>query len=84
MRIASGTNRRNIGRISAARRTKSTRMLTIPCSLFKSSTKDSSLSTFEIVLQHNLTYHNYGQASALQSYDAGPGGLSLFILHRKR
>ena len=44
------TNLRNRGQISADRRTKPTLMLTIPRSIFKSSTKDLSLPTFKIVM----------------------------------
>ena len=47
---------RTKGRSSADRKTKPTLMLTEPRSIFKSSTKDSSLSTFEIVFQrHNCS-----------------------------
>ena len=45
---AQKTNRRNRGRSSADRRTKPTLMLTEPRSIFKSSTKDLSLPSFEI------------------------------------
>ncbi len=43
------TNRQNQGLISADRGTKATLMLTIPRSIFKSSTKDLSLPIFELV-----------------------------------
>ena len=39
------------------RGTKATLMLTIPRSIFKSSTKDLSLPIFELVIQHRLTLH---------------------------
>ena len=41
------------GLISADRRTKPTLMLTIPRSIFKSSTKDLSLPTFEIAMEYD-------------------------------
>ena len=47
------TNLRNKGLISADRRTKPTLMLTIPRSIFKSSTKDLSLPTFEIAMEYD-------------------------------
>ena len=50
-----GTNQENKGLISANRGTKATLVLTIPRSLFKSYTKDLSLSIFELVFQHHLT-----------------------------
>ena len=56
-----GTNRRNRGRISADRRTKPTLMLTIPCSITKSSTEDLSLPTIGIVM----------------TYDAGPKPIAI-------
>jgi hypothetical protein len=46
------TNLWNKGLISADRRTKPTLMLTIPRSLFKSSTKDLSAPIFGIMIQH--------------------------------
>ncbi len=49
------TNLQNKGLISADRGTKATLMLTIPCSIFKSSTKDLSFPIFELVIQHRLT-----------------------------
>jgi len=58
-------------------------VLTEPRSLFKSSTKDSSLSTFEIVLQRNSKLKSRAVRRA-QSYDAGPEGLSVYSPHRKR
>jgi hypothetical protein len=45
------TNHGNKGLISVDRRTRPTLILTIPCFLFKSSTKDLSLPIFEIVIQ---------------------------------
>ena len=42
------TNHQNIGLISTDRGTKATLMLTIPCSIFKSFTKDLSPSIFEL------------------------------------
>ena len=45
------TNHGNKGLISVDRRTKPTLILTIPCFLFKSSTKDLSFPIFEIVIQ---------------------------------
>ena len=47
------TNLWNKGLISADRRTKPTLMLTIPRSIFKSSTKDLSLPTFEIAMEYD-------------------------------
>ena len=44
---------KNKGLISADRRTKPTLMLTIPRSIFKSSTKDLSLPTFEIAMEYD-------------------------------
>ena len=78
-----GTNHWNRGRSSADRRTKPTLVLTEPRSLFKSSTKDSSLSTFEIVLQRDPPprLQDDGRRAA---YDAGPEGLSVYGSHRKR
>ena len=49
------TNLQNKGLISADRGTKATLMLTIPRSLFKSSTKDLSFPIFELVFQHQKT-----------------------------
>ena len=46
------TNLKNKGLISADRGTKATLVLTIPRSVFKSSTKDLSLPIFELVFQH--------------------------------
>ena len=48
----------NKGLISVDRRTKPTLILTIPCFLFKSSTKDLSFPIFEIVIQdtHESTH----------------------------
>ena len=46
-----GTNQENKGLISVDRRAKPTLILTIPCSIFKSSAKDLSLPIFEIVIQ---------------------------------
>ena len=46
------TNHGNKGLISVDRRTRPTLILTIPCFLFKSSTKDLSLPTFGIVIRH--------------------------------
>ena len=47
-------------------------MLTIPRSLFKSSTKDLSFPIFEITIQHTLHYsHLMSNGSALQFYDVG-------------
>ena len=46
------TNLQNKGLISADRGTKATLMLTIPCSIFKSFTKDLSFPIFELVIQH--------------------------------
>ena len=46
------TNHRNKSLISADRRTKPTLMLTIPRSLFKSSTRDLSCPIFGIMIQH--------------------------------
>jgi hypothetical protein len=46
------TNLQNVGLISTDRGTKATLMLTIPRSIFKSFTKDLSLSIFELVIQH--------------------------------
>jgi hypothetical protein len=51
------TNLQNKGRISTDRGTKATLMLTIPCSIFKSFTKDLSLSIFELVIQHRSHCH---------------------------
>lgn len=48
------TNHQNKGLISADRGTKATLMRTIPCSLFKSSTKDLSLPIFELVIRPRL------------------------------
>ena len=45
------TNHENKGLISVDRRTKPTLILTIPRSLFKSSTKDLSFPIFEIMIQ---------------------------------
>jgi len=58
-------------------------VLTEPRSLFKSSTKDSSLPTFEIVLQRDPPprLQDDGRRAA---YDAGPEGLSVYGSHRKR
>jgi hypothetical protein len=49
------TNLKNKGLISADRGTKATLMLTIPRSVFKSSTKDLSFPIFELVFQHQAT-----------------------------
>ena len=46
-----GTNQENKGLISVDRRAKPTLILTIPCSIFKSSAKDLSLPIVEIVIQ---------------------------------
>ena len=46
------TNHGNKGLISVDRRTRPTLILTIPCFLFKSSTKDLSLPTIGIVIRH--------------------------------
>ena len=46
-----GTNQENKGLISVDRRAKPTLILTIPCSLFKSSAKDLSLPILEIMIQ---------------------------------
>ncbi len=48
------TNLENKGLISVDRDTKATLTRTIPCSIFKSYTKDLSLPIFELVLQHRL------------------------------
>ena len=45
------TNLWNKGLISVDRRAEPTLILTIPCSLFKSSTNDLSLKIFEIMIQ---------------------------------
>ena len=77
------TNHWNKGRSSADRRTKPTLVRTEPRSLFKSSTKDSSLSTFEIVLWRYLP-PRFWSSKHCAVYDAGPEGLSVFCSHRKR
>ena len=59
----------NKGLISVDRRTKPTLILTIPRSLFKSSTKDLSSAIFEIVIQ---------------SYDLGRKRLSVFVSDHER
>ena len=63
------TNHGNKGLISVDRRTKPTLILTIPRSLFKSSTKDLSFAIFEIVIH---------------SYDLGRKRLSVFVSDRER
>ena len=54
--IASHTNRRNKGWTSADRSTKATLMLTVPRSLIKSSTKDLTWPSLEIVFRHTYTF----------------------------
>jgi hypothetical protein len=78
------TNLRNEGLISADRRTKPTLMLTIPRSLFKSSTKDLSFPIFGIVIQRTHQHPFCGHQRTSQSYDAGPEGLPLLASHRER
>jgi hypothetical protein len=51
------TNLQNAGLISTDRGTRATLMLTIPRSIFKSFTKDLSLSIFELVFQHRSHSH---------------------------
>ena len=51
------TNLQNVGLISTDRGTKATLMLTIPRFIFKSFTKDLSLSIFELVYQHRSHQH---------------------------
>ena len=65
------TNHGNKGLISVDRRTKPTLILTIPCFLFKSSTKDLSLPIFEIVIQVPTATTCATRPS--QSYDLGRG-----------
>ena len=50
------TNQRNRGRTSADRSTKATLMLTVPRSLIKSSTKDLTWPSLEIVFRHTYTF----------------------------
>lgn len=66
------TNHQNIGLISTDRGTKATLMLTIPCSIFKSFTKDLSLSIFELVIQHRSHSSFYEEPCRLQCYDLEP------------
>ena len=66
------TNLQNIGLISTDRGTKATLMLTIPCSIFKSFTKDLSLSIFELVIQHRSHSSFYEEPCRLQCYDLEP------------
>jgi hypothetical protein len=47
-------------------------MLTIPCSIFKSFTKDLSLSIFELVIQHRSHSSFYEEPCRLQCYDLEP------------
>ena len=57
------TNLQNAGLISTDRGTRATLMLTIPRSIFKSFTKDLSLSIFELVFQHRShLYFTKGRA----------------------
>ena len=67
--IFNWTNLWNKGLISVDRRTKPTLILTIPRSLFKSSTKDLSSAIFEIVIQ---------------SYDLECKHLSVFVSDHER
>lgn len=53
------------------RDTKATLTRTIPCSIFKSSTKDLSLPIFELVLQHRLILRLIKNRVPLQYYDLG-------------
>lgn len=66
------TNLQNISLISTDRGTKATLMLTILCSIFKSFTKDLSLSIFELVIQHRLNPVFYTEPCRLQCYDLEP------------
>ena len=50
------TNQRNRGRTSADRSTRATLVLTVPRSLIKSSTKDLTWPSLEIVFRHTYTF----------------------------
>ena len=64
------TNLPNKGLISADRRAKPTLMLTIPRSLFKSSTSDLSLSIFVIVIRPTRRARVSPDAACVAVYDA--------------
>ena len=54
--LSTCTNHRNRGRTSADRSTKATLMLTVPRSLTKSSTKDLTWPSLEIVFRHTYAF----------------------------
>lgn len=66
------TNLENKGWISVDRDTRATLTRTIPCSIFKSSTKDLSLPIFELVFQRRLILFVFKKNWVpLQYYDLG-------------
>ncbi len=65
-------NLKNEGRISVDRDTWVTLRRTIPRSVFKSSTKDLSLPTFELILRHCLAYSFIVNSVPSPYYDLGP------------
>ncbi len=62
------TNLRNEGLISTDRSNKATLLFTIPCSLIKSSTKDSSTQIFEIII-HGSPMWLFSTQAASVCYD---------------
>ena len=72
------TNHGNKGLISVDRRTKPTLILTIPCFLFKSSTKDLSSPIFEIVIQDT-----HSEERPSQSYDLGLAAIVIRLKSEK-
>ena len=69
--LDNGTNLQNKGLISADRGAKATLMLTIPRSLFKSSTKDLSTQYFELEMKQRLRLAICARDSAVPCYDLG-------------
>ena len=77
------TNLENKGLISVDRDTKATLTRTIPCSIFKSYTKDLTFPIFELNLQPRLfLFISWKKKVPLQSYDFGFRKLNLFLLLR--
>ena len=72
------TNLRNKGLISADRSNKATLLLTIPRSLYKSSTKDSSTQIFEIII-HGSPTRLFSALTASVCYDFGRAYAPLFV-----
>ena len=67
------TNRWNKGLISVDRRAKPTLVLTIPRSLFKSSTKDLSFPMFEIVMTYDAAFrYRYSRSIGKGEYRRFP------------